>query len=78
MCNLEKIMNTLLYWMIVMSISIPAWGFMQECPPSDTLSIESIQNLWSIPMENQWDEIEVMTWNIRDFPILGNTINYVN
>ena len=29
-------------------------------------------------MENQWDEIEVMTWNIKDFPISGNTINYVN
>jgi len=51
---------------------------MQECPPSDTLSIEPIQDLWDIPMENNWAEIEVMTWNIKDFPISDNTINYVN
>jgi len=51
---------------------------MQECPPSDTLSIDPIQNMWNIPVENQWDDIEVMTWNIKDFPISGNTINYVN
>ena len=29
-------------------------------------------------MENQWDEIEVMTWNIKQFPISNNTIDYVN
>ena len=29
-------------------------------------------------MENQWNEIEVMTWNIKEFPISENTINYVN
>jgi len=52
---------------------------MQECPPSDTLSIDPTQNMWpNIPMENQWDEIEVMTWNIKEFPISNNTINYVN
>ena len=51
---------------------------MQECPPSDTLSVDPSQNIWDIPMENQWDEIEVMTWNIKDFPISNNTINYVN
>ena len=78
MCNLEKIMNTLLYWMIVMSISIPAWGFMQECPPADTIGVDPAQNFWNIPTENQWDEIEVMTWNIKVFPLTNNTINYVN
>ena len=55
-----------------------SWGFMQECPPSDTLSINSIQNLWNIPIENQWDRIEVMTWNIKDFPISNYTIDHVN
>ena len=55
-----------------------SWLFMQECPPSDTLSIDSIQNMWSIPMENMWGNIEVMTWNIKVFPISDNTINYVN
>lgn len=51
---------------------------MQECPPSDTLSIDPIQNIWNIPTENQWDEIEVMTWNLKVFPLTNNTINYVN
>ena len=55
-----------------------SWAFMQECPPSDTLSINPIQNLWNIPIENQWDRIEVMTWNIKNFPISNNTIDYVN
>ena len=48
---------------------------MQECPPSDTLSIDPVQDLWNIPMENQWNKIEVMTWNIKDFPISNSTIN---
>lgn len=51
---------------------------MQECPPPDTIAIEPIQDLWNIPMENNWDEIEVMTWNIKEFPISNNTIDYVN
>jgi len=34
--------------------------------------------MWNIPMENQWNEIEVMTWNIENFPISNNTIDYVN
>ena len=42
-----------------------SWIFMQECPPSDTLSIDPSQNLWNIPLENQWDQIEIMTWNIK-------------
>ena len=61
-----------------MSISIPALGFMQECPPADTIGVAPAQNFWNIPTENQWDEIEVMTWNIKNFPISGNTIDYVN
>ena len=63
---------------MVIGISIPAWGLMQECPPADTIAVNPAQNIWGIPMENQWDEIEVMTWNIKVFPISGNTINYVN
>jgi len=55
-----------------------SWLFMQECPPSDTLSIDPVQNAWNIPIENQWDKLEAMTWNIKDFPISENTINYVN
>ena len=66
------------YCNIILFFTLSSWVFMQECPPSDTLSIDPIQNMWNIPFENNWDEIEVMTWNIKDFPISGNTINYVN
>ena len=63
---------------MILFFTLSSWVFVQECPPSDTLSIDPVQDLWSIPMENQWDEIEVMTWNIKDFPSSVNTINYVN
>ena len=66
------------YWTIILFLTLSSWVFMQECPPSDTLSIDPVQNMWNIPMENNWDEIEVMTWNIKDFPISNNTIDYVN
>jgi exonuclease III len=66
------------YCNIILFFTLSSWVFMQECPPSDTLSIDPIQNMWNIPMENNWDEIEVMTWNIKQFPISNNTINYVN
>ena len=78
MYNINKIMKRLLNCVMVIGISIPAWGLMQECPPADTIAVNPAQNIWDIPMENQWDEIEVMTWNIKVFPISGNTINYVN
>ena len=66
------------YWTIILFFTLSPWVFTQECPPSDTLSINPAQNMWNIPMENNWDEIEVMTWNIKDFPISNNTIDYVN
>ena len=66
------------YWRIILFLALSSWVFMQECPPSDTLSIDPIQNLWSIPMENQWVKIEVMTWNIKNFPISDYTIDYVS
>ena len=78
MYNINKIMKRLLNCVMVIGISIPAWGFMQECPPADTIAVNPAQNNWNIPAENQWDEIEVMTWNIKVFPLTNNTINYVN
>ena len=66
------------YCNIILFLTLSSWVFMQECPPSDTLSIDPIQNMWNIPMENNWDEIEVMTWNIKQFPLSSNTIAYVN
>ena len=65
------------YWKIILFITLSSWVFMQECPPSDTVDINPIQNLWSIPMENQWDKIEVMTWNIKDFPISNLSLIHI-
>ena len=69
---MQFIVITLIY------LTMTSLLFMQECPPSDTLSINPIQDIWNIPMENQWNEIEIMTWNIKDFPISNSTIDYVN
>jgi hypothetical protein len=66
------------YWIILLFLTLSSEVFMQDCPPADTLSINPIQDLWNIPLENQWNSIEVMTWNIKQFPISNNTINYVN
>lgn len=51
--------------------------FMQECPPADTVLVVSQQNDWNIPYVNSWNELEIMTWNIKQFPISQNTINDV-
>ena len=64
--------------MIILFLTLTSRVYMQECPPADTLSVNPIQNLWNIPMENQWNRIEVMTWNIKQFPISNSTIDYVN
>ena len=69
---MQFIVITLIY------LTLTSLLFMQECPPIDTVPIIPAQNMWNIPLENQWDKIEVMTWNIKDFPISGNTIDYVN
>ena len=66
------------YWMIILLLTLTSRVYMQECPPADTLSVSPIQDLWNIPMENQWNRIEVMTWNIKQFPLSNNTIEYVN
>ena len=67
-----KYLKTIIYICIITKI------FSQECPPLDTLSISPIQDLWDIPTENQWEKVEIMTWNIKNFPMSNNTINYVN
>jgi len=50
---------------------------MQECPPADTVVVVSQQNNWNIPYINSWNELEVMTWNLKQFPISQSTINNV-
>ena len=52
--------------------------FTQTCPPQDTVLIVPTQNLWNIPNENSWDGLEVMTWNIKQFPLTNNTVSYLN
>ena len=63
---------------IFIYLALTSISLTQECPPLDTLNINASQNLWNIPSENRWNDIEVMTWNIKNFPISNNTINYVN
>ena len=35
------------------------------------------QNEWDLPYINTWDNLEVMTWNIENFPKSSNTISDV-
>ncbi len=51
--------------------------YSQGCPPLDTLTVNSNQNYWNFPTENQWDEVEIMTWNLREFPTSNSTVNHV-
>jgi exonuclease III len=51
--------------------------FSQECPPTDTLVVSAVQNSWNFPTENQWDQVEVMTWNLKEFPYSNSTVNNV-
>ncbi len=47
----------------------------QDCPP-DTLAVNPHQDNWSIPYWNDWDGIEIVTWNTKEFPYAGtSTIN---
>ena len=57
---------------------LPHSLFMQTCPPADTVVVSPPQDLWNIPYTNNWNGIEVMTWNIKEFPLIANTANYVN
>ena len=52
--------------------------FLQECPPSDTLAISPIQNNWDIPNLNDWNDLDIMTWNIKQFPLSNNTVEDVS
>ncbi len=44
----------------------------QDCPP-DTLVVTPPQNSWNIPDWNEWDGLEIVTWNIEHFPQAGTT-----
>ena len=66
------IIHTIILYIFLLNIC-----YLQECPPSDTLNVVSSQNSWDIPYNNNWNGLEIMTWNLRDFPISGNTIDDV-
>ncbi len=59
-------------------ILFSGFGFSQSCPPQDTISISPVQDIWNIPNENNWNGLEVMTWNVKQFPQSSNTISYLN
>lgn len=54
-----------------------SFGYFQECPPTDTTLVYSIQDDWEIPSINSWTDLEIMTWNIKTFPLNGNTLDDV-
>ena len=70
-----KINNQLLYIFIIGFVFNIL--FSQECPPADTLVVSAVQNNWNFPTENQWDQVEVMTWNLKEFPYSNSTVNNV-
>ncbi len=46
-----------------------------QCPP-DTTAVTPPQDYWSISYWNDWNGIEVVSWNTREFPYSGtSTIN---
>ena len=59
-------------FLLVFSLSL-----MQECPPADTILVIPEQEDWDIPPINSWDHLEIMTWNVKTFPLNGNTLNDV-
>ncbi|MDP7527372.1 MAG: hypothetical protein QF852_07080, partial [Candidatus Marinimicrobia bacterium] len=50
----------------------------QDCPPADTIQVSPPQDLWGIPNQNNWNGLEVMTWNVEEFPTSSNTVNYIS
>ncbi len=62
---------------ILLFFTILSFSIMQECPPADTMFVIPEQEDWEIPPINSWDHLEVMTWNIKTFPLNVNTLNDV-
>ena len=69
---IKAIIHTIILYIFLINIC-----YFQECPPSDTLNVSSSQNSWDIPYNNNWAGLEIMTWNLKEFPISGNTIDDV-
>ena len=50
----------------------------QDCPPVDTLVVNPPIDNWNIDDVNNWHGLEIITWNIKEFPLSGYSNNYVN
>ena len=75
--NLKIKMSITTKIILVVIVISYTFSYSQDCPPIDTVQVNSPQNLWSIPYENSWDGLEIMTWNVKEFPLSGYTVNYV-
>ena len=50
----------------------------QTCPPDNLVPINSVNNYWNIPDHGIDGGLEVMTWNLKQFPLSENeTVGYV-
>lgn len=50
----------------------------QDCPPLDTIPVNPPIDNWDINGVNDWHGLEIVTWNVKEFPLSGYTRNYVN
>ena len=72
-------MNTHFVIKIIFPLLFLSFSLMgQDCPPADTIQVNPPQDLWSISNQNNWSGLEVMTWNVKEFPLSSNTVNYVS
>ena len=75
--NLKIKMSITTKIILVVIVIFYTFSYSQDCPPTDTVQVEPPLNLWSIPYENSWDGLEVMTWNVKEFPLSSYTVNYI-
>ena len=73
-----KLKTDTIFRISLLMIILGGKSLSQTCPPQDTTALTPPQNFWSIPVENNWSGIEIMTWNVKQFPLSSNTISYVN
>ena len=54
-----------IYLVLIFEIFI----YSQSCPPENLTPITPVQNEWNIPDQNWESGLEVMTWNLKEFPL---------
>ena len=63
--------------LLIISTLCYEYGFSQDCPPQDTINVVPSQDLWNLEYLNSWPSLEVISWNLENFPSTGYTVNYV-